>query len=87
MASCVFFLLGFALLEINSYLSKKKKLLEEPDYQKIVDLLTDGKGNWSSTRKNPHESIARGSLKEETKVWFHFIGSILLPPKQLSIIR
>ena len=66
---------------------QKKKLLEEPDYQKIVDLLTDGKGNWSSTRKNPHESIARGSLKEETKVWFHFIGSILLPPKQLSIIR
>ena len=38
--------------------SNFKKLLEEPEYQKIVDLLTDGKGKWSSTRKNPHESIS-----------------------------
>ena len=48
--------------------SKFKKLLKEPDYQKLVDLLTDGKGKWDSTRKNLHESIARGSLTEEAKV-------------------
>ena len=41
--------------------SKFKRLVKDPDYQKILDLLTDGKGKWSSTRKNPHESIARGS--------------------------
>ena len=67
--------------------SKFKKLLKEPNYQKIVDLLIDGMGKWSSTRKNPHESIARGSLTEEAKVWFYFIGSALLPSKHLSIVR
>ena len=48
--------------------SKFKKLLEELDYQKIVNLLADGKGKWSFTRKNTHESIARGSLTKEAKV-------------------
>ena len=38
--------------------SKFKKLINEPDFQKIVDLLTNGKGEWNATRKNPHESIA-----------------------------
>ena len=38
--------------------SKFKKLIKEPDFQKIVDLLTNGKGKWNATRKNPHESIA-----------------------------
>ena len=50
--------------------SKFKRLLKVLDYQKIVDLLIDGKGKWSSLRKNPHESITRGSLTEEAKVWF-----------------
>ena len=44
--------------------SKFKKLVKEPDFRKIVDLLTDGKGKWNATRKNPHESTARGSLTE-----------------------
>ena len=44
--------------------SKFKKLVKEPDFQKIVDLLTYGKGKWNATRKNPHESIARESLTE-----------------------
>ena len=38
--------------------SKFKRLMEEPDYQKIVDLLIGGKAKWSDTRKNPYESIA-----------------------------
>ena len=33
--------------------SKFKKLLKDPDHQKIVELLTDGKGEWNSTKKNP----------------------------------
>ena len=37
--------------------SKFKKLVKEPDFQKIIDLLNDGKGKWIATRKNPHESI------------------------------
>ena len=63
--------------------SKFKRLVNEPDYQKIVDLLIDGKGKWISIRKNPHESIARGSLTKEAKVWFYFIYSVLLPSKHL----
>ena len=38
--------------------SKFKKLVKEQDFQKIGDLLTNGKGKWNATRKNPHESIA-----------------------------
>ena len=42
--------------------SKFKKLVKEPNFHKIIDLLTDGKGKWNATRKNPHESIVRGTL-------------------------
>ena len=37
--------------------SKFKRLVQEPDFQKIVDLLTYWKGKWNSTRNNPHESM------------------------------
>ena len=67
--------------------SKYKKLLKEPNHEKIVDFLTTGKGKWSSTNKNPHESINRGSLTEEAKVWFYFIASVIIPTKHLIIIR
>ena len=67
--------------------SKFKRLVKEPYYKKIVDLLIDGNGKWSSTRKNPHESIARGSLTDEAKVWFYFIYSVFLPSKHLSTLR
>ena len=52
--------------------SKFKRLLEKPNYQKIVDRLTEGKGKWNSIRKNPHEFISRGALTEPVKVWFYF---------------
>ena len=52
--------------------SKFKRLVEKLDYQKIVDILTDGKGKWNATRKIPHESIARGALTKPIKVWFYF---------------
>ena len=67
--------------------SKFKKFLKEPEYQKIVDLLTNREGKWIYTRKNPHESVARGSLIEEAKVWFYFVNSILLPSKHISTVR
>ena len=67
--------------------SKFKKLLKELEYQKIVDLLTNGKGKWKAMRKTPNESIAKGSLTEEAKVWFYFLSSVLLPSKHLSIVR
>ena len=48
--------------------SKYKNLIREPNHEKIVDFLTVGKGKWNSTKKNPHESIPRGSMAEEAKV-------------------
>ena len=67
--------------------SKYKKLLRELNHEKIVDFLTVGKWKWSSTKKNPHESINRGSLTEEAKVWFYFIAFVMIPTKHLSTIR
>ena len=42
--------------------SNLKKLVKEPDFQKIVDLLTDGKGKCNATRKKSHESNTGGTL-------------------------
>ena len=67
--------------------SKFKKLVKESNFQKIVDLLNDGKGKWNATRKNPHESIAKGTLTEQAKVWFYFLCSIMLPSKHFGIIK
>ena len=41
--------------------SKHKKPLKEPNHEKIVNFLSAEKGKWSSTKKNLHESINRGS--------------------------
>ena len=67
--------------------SKFKKLIKEPIHEKIVDLLTAGKGKWESTKKKQYESINRGSLTEEAKVWFYFIASVIIPTKHLSTVR
>ena len=67
--------------------SKFKRLFGKPNHDKIVNFLTGGKGKWNSTKKNPHESIHRGSLIEEAKVWFYFIASVIIPTKHLSTIR
>ena len=67
--------------------SKYKKLLKEPNHEKIVEFLTVGKGKWNATKKNPHESINRGSLIEEAKVWFYLIAYVIIPTKHLSTIR
>ena len=41
----------------------------------------------NATRKNPHESIARGTLTEKAKVWFYFLCSVILPSKHLCRVR
>ena len=52
-----------------------------------MDLLTNGKGKWKSTKKTPYESITIGSLRKEAKVWFYFVSSVLLPSRHLNIVR
>ena len=67
--------------------SKFKKLLENPNHEKIIDLLTAGQGKWEATKKNPHYAINRGSLTEEAKVWFYFLSSVILPTKHICAVR
>ena len=67
--------------------SKFKKMVENPDHEKILNLLTAGKGKWEATKKNPHHAINRGSLTEEAKVWFYFICSVVIPTKHMCSIR
>ena len=76
----------FKLKELKNG-SKFKKLVENPDHEKIIDLLTGKQGKWEATRKNPHYAINRGSLAEEAKVWFYFQSSVILPTKHLCAIR
>ena len=67
--------------------SKYKKVLENPNYKKIVKRLTGGEGKWEVIKKNPHHAIKRGALTEEAKVWFYFISSVIVPTKHLSTVR
>ena len=67
--------------------SKFKKLVENPDHEKIIDLLIAGQGKWEATRKNHHYAINRGSLIEEAKVWFYFLSLVILPTKHLYVVR
>ena len=66
-------------LKVQKDGSKFKKILKKIDYQKIVDLLTIGKGKLKGIKKTLYKSIARGDLIEEAKVWFYFISSVLFP--------
>ena len=66
---------------------KFKKLVEDPDHGKLINLLTAGQGKWEETKKNPHHAINRGSLTGEAKVWLYFIASVIIPTKHLCSIR
>ena len=61
--------------------------MKNPDYQKTLEVLTTGKGEWKGNKKTPYESIARGSPTKEAKVWFYFLSSVLMPSKHLSMVR
>ena len=67
--------------------SKYKKLLENPNYEKIMSRLSGGEGKWEVTNKNPHHAIKRGALTEEAKVWFYFICYVIVPTKHLCSVR
>ena len=67
--------------------SNYKKMVENPNYEKMLNLLTAGKGKWEATKKNPHHAINKGALTEEAKVWFYFICSVVIPTKHLCSAR
>ena len=66
--------------------SKFKKLLENPDFEKIAKKLTDGKAKLRQGEGGP-KTLNRGSLTEEAKVWFYFLASVLVPTRHLSTVR
>ena len=70
---------GLFNLKVQKDGSKFKRQLKEPEYQKIVDLLTAGKGKSKGIKKTLYESINIGDLTEEAKVWFYFISSVIFP--------
>ena len=67
--------------------SKFKKMVDNPNYNKILNLLIAGQGKWEATKKNPYYAINRGSLIEEAKVWFYFICSVIILTKHVSSVR
>ena len=69
------------------YGSKYKKLVENPNCEKLLNLLTGGEGKRKVTKKNPHHAIKREALTEEAKVWFYFICSVIVPTKHLCSLR
>ena len=66
--------------------SKFKKLLENPDFKKIAEKLTDGKAQLRKEKGGP-KTLNRGSLTEEAKVWFYFLASVLVLTRHLSTVR
>ena len=66
--------------------SKFKKLLENPNLDKIAKKLTDGRAQLRQEKGGP-KTLNRGSLTEEAKVWFYFLASVLVPTRHLSTVR
>ena len=66
--------------------SKFKKLLENPDFEKVAKKLTDGRAQLRQGEGGP-KILNRGSLTEEAKVWFYFLASVLVPTRHLSTVR
>ena len=66
--------------------SKFKKLMSNPNREKMAKILTDGKGQWKK-RKGEQEILSRGDLTEEVKVWFYFLASVMVPTKHVCTLR
>ena len=66
--------------------SKFKKLLANPNREKIVRKFPDGKVQWDQEKGAPR-IINRGDLTEEAKVWFYFLASVMVPTKHVCTVR
>ena len=63
-----------------------KKLLANPNRERIVRKLINGKVQWDQEKGAPR-TIKRGDLTEEAKVWFYFLASVLVPTKHVCTVR
>ena len=73
-------------MAVHKHGSKFKKLLENPNLDKVAKKLTDGKAQLRQEKGGP-KTLNRGSLTKEAKVWFYFLASVLVPTRHLSTVR
>ena len=73
-------------MEGQKHGSKFKKMIDNPNREKIARKLTDGKGKWSQG-KGEQKTINRGDLTEEAKVWFYFPASVMVPTKHVCKVQ
>ena len=73
-------------MEGHRHGSKFKKLLANPNHEKIVRELTNGKVQWDQEKGSP-KTINGGDLTEEAKVWFYFLASVMVPTKHVCTVR
>ena len=73
-------------MEGHKHGSKFKKLLANPNREKIVRKLTDVKVQWNQEKEAPR-TINREDLTEEAKVWFYFLASVMVPTKHVCTVR
>ena len=63
-----------------------KTLYREPDYDKILQEVTDGSALWTRNANQEVISFPRTRLTKVAKVWFYFVSSKLVPSKHLSTV-
>ena len=73
-------------MEGQKHGSKYKKIVDNPNHEKIVRKLTDGKVKWGQGR-GEQKTINRGDLTKEAKVWFYFPASVMVPTKHVCTVR
>ena len=73
-------------MEGQKHGSKYKKIADSPNREKIARKLTYGKVKLGQGR-GAKKIINRGDLIEETKVWFYFLASVLVPTKYVCTVR
>ena len=73
-------------MEGQKHGSKYKKIIDNPNREKIARKWTDGKVKWGQGR-GEQKTINRGDLTEEEKVWFYFLASVMVPTKHVCTVR
>ena len=73
-------------MEGQKHGSKLKKMIDNPNREKIARKLTYGKGK-GKKGKGKQKTINRGDLTEEVKVWFYFLASVMVPTKHVCTVQ
>ena len=73
-------------MEGQKHGSKYKKMIDNPNREKIARKLTDSKVKWGQG-KGKQKTINRGDSTEEAKVWFYFMAFVMVPTKYVCTVR